>query len=88
MVRGRQKSGSKRKTFQKVPSGRVNIKYVKKNPNQAGGSEGPLAGTPRKSGIQLKKVNLSKKRPSRPFGGVLSSADMRAKMKKKAREMK
>ena len=46
-----------------------------------------LKGVPRALPSELKKIPKSSRRPSRPFGGVLSSSATRSLMKKKAREL-
>lgn len=46
-----------------------------------------LKGVPRALPCEMKKIPKSSRRPSRPFGGVLSSKATKAVMTKKAREL-
>lgn len=57
------------------------------------GAECPIAhirlpGVPRLSISRLRKIAKTRRRPQRPFGGVLSSKAMRAIFVMKAREVK
>jgi large subunit ribosomal protein L34e len=46
-----------------------------------------LKGVPRVLPVKLRKMAISKKRPSRPFGGVLSSRASRTELKARARKL-
>lgn len=46
-----------------------------------------LNGVPRAHPIELQNMPLTKKRPTRPFGGVLSSSAARDEIKKRARKL-
>ncbi|MFT4297636.1 MAG: 50S ribosomal protein L34e [Candidatus Woesearchaeota archaeon] len=90
MVSGKHKSRSMRKIFVKAPGNTIKVHYKKRKPKKAVcpvyGTE--LSGVPRERPIKMKNMAKTKKRPERPYGGVLSSKAMRDKMKQKAREMK
>ena len=47
-----------------------------------------LPGIPQTKRFQTSKISKSKRRPQRPYGGVLSSSAMRSLIIKKARETK
>jgi large subunit ribosomal protein L34e len=46
-----------------------------------------LKGVPREYPVKLRNMPLTKKRPSRPFGGVLSSKAARDEIKTRARKL-
>lgn len=46
-----------------------------------------LKGVKRERPLKMQNLSKSQKRPSRPFGGVLSSRASRAELKKRARSM-
>ena len=75
MVSGRQKSASMRKISKKTPGGRVVIHYTKKKPSKAKCSQcgAELKGVPRLRPYKMENTPKTKKRPQRPFGGVLCS---------------
>ncbi len=83
------RSGTLRKIFTRTPSGNTVLHYSKRKPNKAQcrlcGAE--LKGMPRVRAIVLKRIALTKKRPTRPFGGNLCSGCMRSVFIKKARSM-
>ena len=72
----------------KVPGGRTTMHYKERKPKAAScaitGEQ--LHGVPRERPAKLAKLSKSQKRPSRPFGGVLSSRAMRMIFKQKARK--
>jgi large subunit ribosomal protein L34e len=76
-----------RKVFRKVPGGRVSIHYKIKMPkhSRCGNCGATLKGTPRVPSYRLKNMTKSKKRPERPYGGVLCSGCMRRMFIEKAR---
>lgn len=46
-----------------------------------------LKGVPREYPVKLRNMPLTKKRPTRPFGGVLSSKAARDEIKSRARKL-
>lgn len=46
-----------------------------------------LKGVPREYPVKLRNMPLTKKRPTRPFGGVLSSKAAREEIKSRARKL-
>jgi large subunit ribosomal protein L34e len=46
-----------------------------------------LKGVPREYPVKLRNMPITKKRPTRPFGGVLSSRAARDEIKKRARKL-
>lgn len=87
MPSGRHKSRTFRRVKVKTPGGKTKISYRKRKPAKALCSETkkPLHGVARATPGNLKKVPKSKRRPQRPYGGVLSSEAMRKKFKQKAK---
>ena len=87
MVSGRYKSRTFRRLQVKTPGGRTVTHYKKRKPGKAHcakcGSE--LKGVPRERPYKMKNMPRTKKRPERPYGGVLCSKCMREVMKEKAR---
>ncbi|HLC22301.1 MAG TPA: 50S ribosomal protein L34e [Candidatus Nanoarchaeia archaeon] len=80
----------KTRTFRKVRvklASRVTIQYRKRNPAhaQCGNCGKNLQGVPRARPVELRTMPKTKKRPERPYGGVLCSGCMRALMIEKAR---
>lgn len=84
----RQRSRSLRKIYRKVPGGRVSLHYKKKKPKSARCSScgAVLKGVPRELPYKMRTMTKTKKRPERPFGGVLCSRCMRIKILEKARQ--
>ncbi len=87
MVQGKFKSGRLRKRKVRVPGGRTVTRYLERAPKQqrCAVTGEPLHGIPRLSATKAKKAPKTLKRPERPYGGVLSSRAMRAKMAGEAR---
>ncbi|PIY59991.1 50S ribosomal protein L34e [Candidatus Woesearchaeota archaeon CG_4_10_14_0_8_um_filter_47_5] len=83
----RYRSRSLRRVYKKTPGGRVVLHYEPRKPKAVRCPETgvPLAGVPRARPGDLVNMPKSKKRPERPYGGVLSSQAMRRKLIKKAR---
>ena len=79
-----------RKIKVKTPGGKLVLHYKKKKPGKAKCSNcgKPLHGVPRERPYKMRTMAKTKKRPSRPFGGVLCSACMRKKIVEKARKEK
>ena len=88
MVSGKHKSGSVRKIFVKVPGGETKTKYVRRKPSRAvcpvTGER--LQGVPHVRTSKIRNIAISKRRPSRAFGGVLSSKAARRVIIEKARQ--
>lgn len=89
MVAPRLRSRTFRRVKVRVPSGKVVMHYKRRKPSRATcsitGQE--LPGVPCMLPRKLSGVSKSSRRPSRPYGGVLSSKAMRAKMVEKARKL-
>lgn len=86
MVSGKYKSRSRRRVFVKT-SGKTRIHYKKRKPSKTkcGKCGAVLKGVPNVRAFKLKRLPKTKKRPERPYGGVLCSRCMRAEIKKIAR---
>ena len=81
------KSRSLRRIKVKVPGGETRLVYKKRKPKKAkcGMCGAVLKGVPRENTTKMKKLTKTKKRPQRPYGGVLCSRCMRKLMISKAR---
>ncbi len=78
------------RSFRKVPvklASRVTVQYRKRNPAKpiCSGCKKELHGVPRAKPATMRNLPKTKKRPERPYGGVLCSACMRLTMISKAR---
>ena len=78
------------RTFRSIPvktSKGVKVHYKKRNPARAQCGECGkfLQGVPRARPVDLRTMPKTKKRPERPYGGVLCSSCMRKVMVMKAR---
>lgn len=84
----RLRSRSLRKVFRKVSGGRTNIHFKKKKPQspKCGNCGAVLKGIPREFPFRMKNMAKTKKRPQRPFGGVLCSRCMRQSIIDKFRQ--
>ncbi|HLD02178.1 MAG TPA: 50S ribosomal protein L34e [Candidatus Nanoarchaeia archaeon] len=83
------RSRSSRRVKLRTPAGKT-THYKARNVSR---SECPvehimLPGVPRLSVSKLRKIAKTRRRPQRPFGGVLSSRAMRTMLVMKAREVK
>lgn len=89
MPAGRHKSRSMRRVYTKLPGSKVVIHYKKRKPSKAVCSEcgTALSGVPRERPYKMQTMAKTKKRPSRPYGGVLCSKCMRAKIKEKVKNV-
>lgn len=87
MPTGRHKSGALRRVYKRTPGGKVKLTYRKKKPSKAKCAVCGifLKGTLRERPYIMKKTAKTKKRPQRPYGGVLCSRCMRRKIIKAAR---
>lgn len=87
MPAGRFKSRTFRRVKKVAPGGRNLLHYEKPKPKAAKcpvtGEK--LKGVPREKPTKMQNMPKTKKRPERPFGGVLSSKASRNILKKKAR---
>jgi len=88
MVEGKRRSRSFRRVKVRIPSGKSVIHYVKRKPSKATCAEcgAVLKGVARVRFNRLKKMPLTAKRPSRPFGGKLCSRCMRLEIIKRIKE--
>jgi large subunit ribosomal protein L34e len=89
MVRPSLRSRSFRKIKVRTPGSRVAIHYEKKVPKIGScyitGEK--LKGIARGFDYEIKNMPKTSKRPSRPYGGVLSSRGMRMVFKEKAKQV-
>ena len=67
----------------KVPGGSTKIHFKKKKPSKAkcGSCGCQLSGVPRELPTKMKNMAKTKKRPERPYGGVLCSKCTRSLLK-------
>ena len=84
MPAGKHKSRTLRRVSVKIPSG-TKIHYKKRKPSKkkCANCGKTLLGVPHKISSKSKNVPKTKKRPSRPFGGVLCSSCTRKVMVEK-----
>jgi len=84
----RYRSRTYRRVRKNTPSGINKIYYTRRLPKAAHCSEcgDVLKGIPRGRPAEIKNLTKSKKRPDRPYGGVLCSRCMRKMIVKKARQ--
>ena len=84
----RLRSRSLRKIFRKVPGGGTNIHFKKRKPKAArcGNCGAALKGIPRELPFRMRSMAKTKKRPERPFGGILCSKCMRQEIISKIRQ--
>ena len=82
MVAGRHKSGTFRKVHRKTPGGKTIVQFKRRKPGKAkcASCGKVLPGTARKLPYKMKKMAKTKKRPERPYGGILCSGCMRKKI--------
>ncbi|MBU0471436.1 MAG: 50S ribosomal protein L34e [Nanoarchaeota archaeon] len=87
MPAGNKKSGTFRKIFKKIISGKNVIHYKKRKPKQHKCAEcgKELSGIPRLTPIKMQALSKTEKRPERPYGGNLCSICTRKKIIQKAR---
>ncbi len=88
MPSGIHKSRTMRRVFVKTPGSRTVLHYRLRKPSKAicARCGTVLAGTASQRPYKMMNMAKSKKRPERPFGGVLCSRCMRAEIKAKARQ--
>jgi large subunit ribosomal protein L34e len=70
-----------------TPGGTRRLHYTKRKPSKAvcASCKSLLHGVPRERPVVMRTMAKSKKRPERPFGGVLCSRCLRLKFTQKAR---
>ena len=85
MVRKSVRSG-KRKLV-KTPGGRYYYKRIADKPNYhvCANCKGKLAGVPRGTTVEIRRMAKSERSPSRPYGGQLCSPCLRRQLIKAAR---
>ena len=88
MVEGKKKSRTFRRVKTKTPGGKTVTNYKRRKPAKAkcAGCKALLKGVPRELPYKMQNLPKTKKRPERPYGGVLCSKCTRAKMVEKARK--
>lgn len=88
MPEGKYKSRTYRRVKVRVPSGKSRLVYKKRKPSRAICTicKKPLHGVPRERPYKIKRLSKSKRRPERPYGGVLCSSCMRKELIKRARK--
>ena len=84
----RYRSRTMRRVYTKTPGGRVVLHYKKRRPGKVvcASCGDILKGTASERPYKMRNMPKTKKRPERPFGGVLCSRCMRRKIIEKARK--
>ncbi len=87
MPEPRLRSRSLRRVYVKTPGGRTAVHYKHRKPRVArcGKCGAKLKGVPRERPYKMRNMPKTKKRPERPYGGVLCSKCMRELFVSKAR---
>lgn len=90
MVRPNQRSRTLRRVNRKTPGGRTVRQFKKRKPSKPKCSKCGkiLPGVPRERPYKMQRMAKTKKRPERPFGGVLCTACMRRAIIAKSRKPK
>ena len=88
MVKPGQRSRTLRRVFRRTPGGKTVLHFMKRKPSKAkcGKCGRLLAGVPRERPYKMMRLSKTKKRPERPYGGVLCSACTRQKIVSEARK--
>jgi len=88
MVKPGHRSHSQKRVFVTTPGGTSKVQYRKRQPSKAkcGNCGAVLKGTASDRPYKMQNMAKTKKRPDRPFGGVLCSKCMRSHIIQKARE--
>ena len=88
MVKPGYRSRTLRRTYRRTPGGKTVLQFKKRKPSKAKCSKCGkiLAGVARERPYKMTRLPKTKKRPERPYGGVLCSACMRLKMVAEARK--
>lgn len=84
----RRKSKSLRKVFRRTPGGRTVEHYKPRKPKKAhcASCGAVLKGVLRERPYKMQNTPKTKKRPSRPYGGVLCSKCLRQRIKQGVRK--
>jgi large subunit ribosomal protein L34e len=87
MPRGMYRSRTLRRVKVRTPGGKVNLHYEQRKPSKAvcTSCQKVLTGVARELPHKLAKLPKTKRRPERPFGGVLCSRCTRRLFQTKAR---
>jgi len=87
MARPGHRSRTYRRVFVKTPGGETKLHHKKRKPSAAvcGSCGATLSGVPRERPFKMQGLAKTKKRPERPFGGVLCTKCTRKKIKKETR---
>ncbi len=82
------RSRTLRRVFVKTPGGETKLMYKKRKPamGKCSSCGAVLKGVARERPVKMQNMPKSKKRPERPYGGVLCSACMRKKIVDRSRE--
>jgi len=82
MPEGKHKSRTLRRVFVKLPSGKIKLHYRKRKLSAKRCKECGkiLPGIPKLIQSKFRRLPKTKKRPQRPYGGVLCSSCMRKKI--------
>ena len=82
MPKPSRRSRSIRRVFRKIPGGGVSLQYKKQKPKAAkcGECGMVLKGIPRAIPTKMRSMTKTRKRPQRPYGGVLCSKCLRNKI--------
>ncbi|MCK4247194.1 MAG: 50S ribosomal protein L34e [Methanomicrobia archaeon] len=86
-MRGMYRSRSLKRKFVRTPGGKTVLRFKKKKHSKHKCAEcgAELHGVPRKTPNEIKKLNKSKRIPTRPYAGYLCSSCMRKLIKEKVR---
>lgn len=84
----RYRSRSFRRIYRKTPGGKTVVHYKNKKPSKVRCAKcgDLLKGVPRERPYKMQNMAKTKKRPERPYGGVLCSRCMRILMIEKTRK--
>ena len=88
MPEGKKRSRTLRRVKRKLPGSRITTHYKarKHSVHKCGNCGNRLAGTVRESPIRQQNMPKTRKRPQRPYGGVLCSRCAREKIRTEARK--
>ena len=88
MPQPRFRSRTYRRLKTRLPGGDTVTHYEKRKPQvqKCSNCKKELVGIPREMPYKVKSLGITKKRPTRPFGGNLCSVCLRALVKKEARQ--
>ena len=88
MPAGKYKSRTFRRVFVKVPGSKTKLHYKRRKPSKAkcANCGTVLKGVPRELPYKMRNLAKTKKRPQRPYGGVLCSKCTKQKIKERLRK--